>query len=346
MFIYLLERSSNLLYSKLLDRSSNYSIERNVVSRITLREVAKHVGVSRQTVSNVLNDNPGMKAVTRAKVMDAIATLGYTPDLSARNLRTRRTATVASIIPDLTNPFYPAFERGIQDVLENAGYNLIIFNTDGILERERKSLQWMLERRVDGAIVVFFHLSSKELKKLDAASIAVVRLEAKRPQRNTSSFDNLFVDNEAAAFETTQYLLLEKGHKRIAFIGSQFGPGRERELGYRRALQEREIEINKSLVVQADFTVSGGERAMAQLLTLAQRPTAVFAANDLMAFGAMSRARTQGLRIPDDVAVVGFDDLPAAQLVTPTLTTVTQFNEEMGKRAAELLLNRLNGSSP
>lgn len=295
-------------------------------------------------MSNVLNDNDGMNQVTRENVRKAIAELGYIPDLSARTLRTRRTLTIASIIPDITNPFYPVLARGIQDVLEEAGYNLIIFNTDGMLERERKSLEWMLERRVDGAIVVYFHLSSRELKKLSETNTAVVRLVAKLPRRNTTSFDNLFVDNEAAAYEASAYLL-GKGHKQIAFIGSKVGPGRERELGYRRALQEQGIEPSDDLVLHTDFTVEGGKKAMEQFLDLPLRPTAVFAANDLIAFGVMSQARVSRLRVPQDIAVVGFDNLPAAQLVTPMLTTVNLFNEETGKRAAELLLERLKGQA-
>ena len=311
--------------------------------RTTQSDVARLARVSQATVSLVVNNSSlALPPETRSRVLEAIDELRYLPDSAARSLRTRRTMTIASVIPDITNPFYPAFERGIQQVAEANGYDHFVYSTDGVRERERKSLRSLLQRGVDGAVVVLFHLSARELGELLEADLALVRLEPRRPKDSDSPIDNLYIDNEAAAHRATSYLL-GRGHRRIALIGSKAGPGRERSLGYRRALSEAGVPVDERLVREADFTLQGGVRAMQELLEIDPAPSAVFAQNDLMAMGASQVAKARGLRIPEDLAVVGFDDQPAAALVTPTLTTVTQFNENLGARAAQMLFERLSG---
>jgi LacI family transcriptional regulator len=313
----------------------------------TQADVARRAGVSQATVSYVLNNNSSIAVPpeTRQRINDAIAELGYIPDRAARSLRTRKTYTIAGVIPDITNPFYPAFERGIQDLADQHGYDLIMYNTDESAEKERKCLRSVQQGRVDGVIAVLFHLSATDLLPLLEKGIAVVRLEATPKRAGAAPLDNLYVDNIAAARSAVAYLI-GKGHTRIGMITGRRGPGRNRLLGYQQALAERHIALDAQLIRSGDFNVAGGHQSMRQLLALTPRPTAVFAANDLMAMGAMSAIRTAGLRVPDDVAVVGFDDIPAAELVTPPLTTVTQFQEQLGRRAAELLLERFGGGAP
>ena len=313
----------------------------------TQADVARRAGVSQATVSYVLNNNTviAVPADTRQRIQDAVRELGYIPDRAARSLRTRKTYTLAGIIPDITNPFYPAFERGIQDLADQHGYDLIMYNTDGSAAKERKSLRSVQQGQVDGLIAVLFHLNAQDLLPLLDMNIAVVRLEATPKRAGAAPIDNLYVDNIAAAQRAVEYLI-GKGHRRIGMLAGQRGPGENRVLGYRSALDAQQLPINSDLIRSSDFTVFGGSQSMRELLALPERPTAVFAANDLMAMGAMNAIRAAGLRIPQDIAVIGFDNIPAAELVSPALTTVTQFQEQLGRRAAQMLLERFDGSAP
>jgi LacI family transcriptional regulator len=281
---------------------------------------------------------------TRQRVQEAMDELGYVPDSSARRLRTGKTFTLASVIPDIGNPFYPQFERGIQDAAEANGYDVMIYNTDGVADKERACLRSLLHGRVDGVIAVFFHLNARDLRPLVERNIAVVRLENRPQEMGELPIDNLFVDNAAAAHTAVAHLI-ERGHRRIGIIAGQTGPRGVRVRGYREALRQAGITSDDALIQTGDtFNEAGGYEGMRRLLALPVRPTAVFAANDLMAMGALMALREAGLRVPHDMAVVGFDDIPAAKLVTPPLTTISQFQENLGRRAAEMLLERLTGA--
>jgi len=315
----------------------------------TQADVARLAGVSQALVSYVLNDNSviSISAETRQRILDAIDELKYVPNGTARSLRTRKTYTIAGIIPDITNPFYPAFERSIQQSVESHGYDLIVYNTGGDAEKEQRCLRSVQQGRVDGVIAVFFHLTARDLVALLERDIAVVRLEAKKKEgsKYDLSLDNLYVDNVAAARAAVDYLI-SCGHTRIGMLGGLHGPGQARLLGYRQALAEHRIPVDESLILDGGFKEDGGYRAMRELLGLSPRPTAVFAANDMMAMGALLAVREAGLVIPRDVALVGFDDTPSTRMVTPPLTTVTQFQQNLGRRAAEMLFERLQGKAP
>lgn len=315
----------------------------------TQADVARLANVSQATVSYVLNESSAVSVPeeTRRRVLGAIEELGYVPDGAARSLRTRKTYTIACVIPDITNPFYPAFERGIQGVAEARGYDLIVYNTDGVAEKERKCLRSLQRGRIDGCVGVFFHLKVGDLAELLERDVAVVRLEAEKKGLGGLSLplDSLYVDNVAAARAAVGHLI-GRGHTRIGVLSAEQGPGRVRVLGYRRALEDGGITPNEDLVRDGDFSEGGGHGAMQELLALSPRPTAVFAANDVMAMGALTALREAGLNVPDDVALVGFDDTPSTRLVTPPLTTVTQFQERLGRRAAEMIFERLDGTAP
>jgi LacI family transcriptional regulator len=309
----------------------------------TQADVAKLAGVSRPMVSYVLNNSSPISIPdeTRQRIMQAVETLGYVPDRTAQSLRMRKSFTLASIIPDITNPFYPSFERGIQDIARNNNYDLVVYNTDGHPEQERKSLQWVQQGRVDGVITTLFYSSLSDLIPLLERQIHVVRMGVGAIDLHEQPIDNLYVDNVAAAQAAVDYLV-ERGHTRIGMIAGQETPPRETRVhGYKNALTKHNIPANNLLVRSTDFTEEGGYDAMHELLKLPSRPTAVFAANDLMAIGAMMALREAGLRIPQDMAVIGFDDIPAARLVNPSLTTIAQFPENLGRRAAEMLFERL-----
>lgn len=317
--------------------------------RPTQADVARLAGVSQPVVSYVLSGDPDAPVApeTRERVLAAIAQLRYVPDRTARSLRNRRTSTVAGIIPDITNPFYPAFERGVQDIAEAAGYDLVTWNTDGVGDKERKALRAARESRVAGLIVTPFHLDLDDLLPLAEDGIAVV-VNGEVPYDPTpAGIDVVGIDNAAAAAGAVAYLI-ERGHTRIGMIAGEEGtPPREgRVRGYEQALRAHALPLDAVLIRHGDFAEAGGYHAAGELLKLPDRPTAVFAANDLMAMGAMIRFREEGVRVPEDIAIVGYDDIPAARLVHPPLTTVAQYPERIGRRAAELVVERLEGRAP
>ena len=313
----------------------------------TQSDVARLAGVSQATVSYIFNDTPAIRIPeeTRQRILAAIAELGYVPDRAARSLRTRKTHTLACIIPDITNPFYPAFLRGIQDVTDGQDYDVLTYNTDGDPEKEARCLRSVQQGRVDGIIAVLFHQTAIQLHEILERGIAVVRLESGRKEAGSWPIDNIYVDNVAAARAVVTHLI-EGGHERIAVIVGRRGPRPARVLGYLQALTEHGIVPDDRLVREGGFQEHEGQVAMRELLSFASPPTAVFAVNDLMAIGALRAIRHAGLRVPDDVAVAGFDDIPAAQIVSPSLTTIAQHPERLGCRAAEMLFERLRGEAP
>lgn len=297
-------------------------------------------------VSYVLNGKTilAVPDETRQRILHAIETLGYVPDRRAQSLRTRKTYTIACVIPDITNPFYPAFARGIQDVAEAHGYDCISYNTDGVAEREWKCLRSLQRGHVDGVIATLFHLKLQDMQPLWDHGIAIVRFEARRPRPIGAPLDVVYLDNQAAARAMVSYLL-DRGHARVGMIAGDQGPRGARVRGYRDALAGRGIPIDETMIVGSDFNEEGGYQAMTTLLAREPRPTAIFAANDLIALGALVAAREAGLRVPRDIALAGFDDIPATQLVSPALTTVSQTAHAIGRRAAAMVLERLNGAA-
>lgn len=311
--------------------------------------MARLANVSQALVSYVLNDSPTISVPegTRRRILDAIEELGYVPNGMARGLRTQKTRAIAGVIPDITNPFYPAFEKGVQDVAESNGYDLLVYNTGGVAERERRCLRSLQQGRVDGVVAVFFHTRAGDLASLLERGVSIVRLEATGDgaKGRDLPLDSLYVDNVAAARAAVDHLI-GRGHEKIGLLSGEPGPGQPRTLGYLRALEESGVSPGEGLIQTDDFSQDGGYRAMRRLLETSPRPTAVFATNDVMAMGALIAIREAGLRIPGDVALAGFDDTPSTRLVTPPLTTVTQFQENLGRRAAGMLLERLEGKAP
>jgi len=284
-----------------------------------------------------------LPSLTRERVQAAATALGYVPNRSAQRLRAKRTWTIACVLPDISNPYYPALEQGVQEVAAAAGYDVIAVHTDGTPEQEKRLLGWGRERRVDGLVGVFFTLSGLELGVLAENNLAVLRVEARRKSETVLPLDNIYVDNRRAAKEATEHLI-RRGHRRIAMLSVNGGPGPERAAGYAFAMAEAGLPAEMEL--QASFTPEAGSAGMSSLLAGTVRPTAVFAANDLMALGAMMTLRERGLQVPGDVAVMGFDDIEAARWVTPALTTVNQFQRALGRVSAEMLLQRLAGLPP
>lgn len=314
--------------------------------RITQREVAKKAGVAQATVSLVLNGGRDkVSADTAERIEAAVADLGYQPNRFAQALRTQRTHVIACVVPDLANPFYPSLVVAVQRVARASGYEVITIDTEGQLANERQVVAAAQQGRFDGVVGVFFNLGVKELSPLGKAGVPVVRIEVSRKAGGPLPIDDLFIDNEAAARALTQHLL-DLGHRAIAMIAAPGGPQQVRLNGYLLAMAAMGAE---PVVLEADhFTVEGGRTATDTLLADGRQVSAIIAANDLMAIGVMQSLISHGVSIPGEISVAGFDDILASALVTPALTTVAQFQDRLGARAAERLLARLvsNRSDP
>lgn len=313
----------------------------------TQADVARLAGVSQTTVSYILNrKDSNIPEETRQRVLAAIQELGYTPNRAARTLRTSKTHTIACIIPEITNPFFYPVVRGIQDVAEIHEYDLMIYNSDSIEKKERQLVRSVQKARADGLIGMFVHLTAEDLRPLLAQGVVVTKSELGPVAYGDLPIDTIYVDNIAASSAAVGHLI-ERGHRRIGMLGGASATPRDfRIRGYRQALAERDIAYDETLVVGGDFTLESGYEKMGELLALKDRPTAVFAANDLMAIGAMQAIMDAGLSIPRDIAVMGFDNIPSAQLITPRLSTVEHFPQLLGERAATLLFERLEGDAP
>lgn len=308
---------------------------------VTIFEVARHAGVSITTVSHALSGNRPVAEATRARIERAVRELDYRPNAFARGLRTERSHMVALIIPDITNPYYPTLARGMQDALLPGGYQIFVCSTDGRREQERNFLADSLHRRVDGIALAAFATTERMLAPVLRASIPVVSFGS---AIHHGKVDCVRTDDLAGSKEATEYLI-DRGYEPIGMIGGPAGtsPSDHRLEGHRTALRKARIRFDPRLVAIGDFTRAGGAGAMKELLSRKVRLRAAFCANDLMAIGAMDAIREARLRIPRDIALVGYDDIEAAALVTPDLTTVLNPAYEMGHACGRLLLERMSG---
>jgi LacI family transcriptional regulator len=309
---------------------------------VTIADVAERAGVSKTTVSHVLSGKRPVAAATRERIEQVIEEMGFRPNALARSLRMQRTHMVALIIPDITNPYYPVLARGLQDALVEEGYHIFLCNTDSKQDQEMAFIADAVQRQVDGIVLSSLHNMSQKLQEYIEDDVTFVSLG---PSIDLPQVDKVSTDDAAGAKEATRYLI-QRGHRRIGMIGGMPGltPSQNRLRGYCEALEEAYIPFDPELLAEGNFMRPGGACAMRALMELPERPTAVFCANDVMAIGAMDVARALGIAIPDGVAIVGYDDIEAASLVAPALTTVVNPGYEMGKAAGQLLMERMQGS--
>lgn len=308
----------------------------------TLHGVARAAGVSIATVSATINKTAYVSPTLQERVRKAIAEVGYHPDAIARSLKTRTTKTLGLIIPDISNAFFAPVIRGIGDVAHARGYTLILCNSDELLEKERAYVQLLRTRRVDGVIMAPVG-GAEDYGDLEAvAGAPVVFIDRRVPARA----DVVVADNVQGACDVVRYLV-GLGHRRIGEIAGppKLSTSEERLAGYRNALQEAGLRPDPTLLKVGYSRLEGGYQAAQALLTMANRPTAIFASNHVMTIGLMRAIAEHGLRCPQDISVACFDDFDWASVFHPRLTTVAQPTYEMGSRAAEYLLARLMGSS-
>jgi LacI family transcriptional regulator len=306
----------------------------------TIRDVAARAGVSTATVSYALNQPERVNPALRARVEEAARALDYFPDRAARTLRTRRSDLISLIVPDVANHFYAAMARGVHDAIKPRNLHVILSNTDAVAQEERYFLRAMAAQRAAGAIVVPFQLDPEALRRACPPGTPVVVCGAPEVSGDLPS---VYTDDEGGAREAVAYLL-SSGHRRVAYLGGlpHTPPTTRRYRGYLQAHTGAGVTPDPALCISGDFHRADGEAAMERLL--AGPPfDALFAVNDLVAIGAMRMARRHGLRIPDDVAIVGLDDIDEAEIVEPPLTTIRQPSYESGHTAGELLLDLLDG---
>ena len=304
--------------------------------KVTIRDVAREAGVSVATVSRVLNDSGPVSEVTRRRIREVASRMRYVPDSAARSLITRRSTTLGVLLPDLYGEFFSEVIRGIDQSAQRSGYHLLVsgsHNDKGEIEAALRAMRG----RVDGLIVMSPDIDSAALVANLPASSPVVLLNC---MVEGDDFDSLTIDNYGGAHAMVRHLFAS-GHQRIAFIkgAERNHDAAERLRGYRAAHQEAGVRANGALELDGDFTESGGHDAARRMLSMQSRPTAVFAANDSMAIGALSAFRDAGVRVPDDIAVVGFDDIPIARYMSPPLTSVRVSISEMGAQAVRMLLH-------
>jgi LacI family transcriptional regulator len=310
---------------------------------VTIQDVARTAGVSVSTVSRVLNDKDDVAPDTYQKVRDVIQELNYTSNLAARSMRSRRTGVIGLIMPDLIDPFSIQVMRGVNRAIAELDYDLIAYTSGSIkknstAEREQYYVSLLNGSITDGLIVVTPAATSFST----AAPVVAVD-----PNNECPECLAIIATNHAGALAAMEHLIA-LGHRRIGFIGGRadLQCAQQRQQGYLDALRQARIPVDQQLIAVGDFTTETGRECARLLLSIPEPPTAIFAANDQSAIGAIEAAREMELHVPDDLSVVGFDNIPEAAYFNPALTTVDQFIDQMGYTATEMLLDMLQGKPP
>ncbi len=311
-----------------------------------MRDVARAANVSQSTVSRILNPNSAKSKVpiseeTIEKVLAVVKELGYQPNQYARSLRGQKNHVIAMLIGDIGNPFYHPMVRAVQDVAFQYHYSVMVANSDHLREKEMLFCESLLRRPVDGAIIVPWHMTDDDLRNLiDRTGMAVSVLGS---HMQLPGVDIVYADDTKASYDVVQWLIEQRGHQRIAMIcaNQEFHVIKRRQGAFRQAMADAGLTVPSEYVVEGDWSFESGRQAIATLLALHEPPTAVFAANDSIAIGALDAAEKMNYRVPEDIAIIGFDDIPAASWVRPQLSTVAQYPDQMGTLLANALFDRI-----
>ncbi|MFE4814757.1 LacI family DNA-binding transcriptional regulator [Peribacillus simplex] len=308
--------------------------------RVTLQEVAKHAGVSTSTASLIVRNNPRISEATRKKVLKSMHELGYVYDRIAANLRSQSSDTVGIIITDISNTFFSEFLIGVHDALDEVGYTVLLGTTFDSVAKQDHLLSTMMEHRVGGLILCPVSESSQDtIERLNAIDTPMVLAVRELPGVNS---DYVGIDYPEGARIAVDHLL-GKGHKRIALLGGikESSTWIERMEGYREALSRAGLEVDESLVIDSAPTREGGLEAVLKVLENPNPPTAIFCFSDLIAFGVMQGLMMKGYTPGKDIDIVGFDNVPVAEIYHPPLTTISSFPRRIGKEAANLLYQQM-----
>lgn len=308
---------------------------------MNIKDVAKIAGVSTSTVSLVLNKKSGVSEKTRLRVQSVAEKLNYIPSDVARSLVTRKTKSVGLLVPNIAEIYFGTLARTIQDALNIGGYTLILCNSDNRYDKERDCLDFLIEKNVEGIIMV--PRGNGNIDKIMSIRVPVVFIDSYMENVDISYVG---VNNEQAGYNATEHLI-KFGHRRIACITGPIGfnSSEERILGYKRALEDAGIEFNNLFLKYTDWTVEGGFQATKEIFSLARKPTAVFVTGDTCAIGVFEALYGEGYSIPDDVSVVGFDDMKFSPFLKVPLTTVRQPISQLGNCAVGLLFEKINSEN-
>jgi DNA-binding LacI/PurR family transcriptional regulator len=308
---------------------------------VSIKDIAKEAGVTPGTVSRALRDSPRVNPKTKKRIQHLADEMGYAPDAQARSLVTGRTQTIGVVVTTMTDPFIGGIVQAIESAAHDLGYTVILASSNDIPEREIASVKMLQSRRVDAVIVASSRVGALYQERLEQLMVPVVLINslAEHSGQHTISVS---VDNHHGGRQATDHLI-QKGHRHIAYVAAPAdrSDSVERMAGYRDALAEAGAAYDPSLVVQGTGRAGGGQRALPTLLSLDDAPTAVFCYNDMTAIGLIDAAHKAGLSLPQDLAIVGFDDIAFSQLANPPLTTIAQPVARLGKVAMEMVLELL-----
>lgn len=312
----------------------------------SIRDVAKTAEVSVTTVSRVLNDSSAVNEETRQRVQNAIIKLGYKPNPSARALRTNKTGLIALIIPEIDNPYFSTIARGVQDVARKAKLQVVLCNSEGKESMELDYIHMLPNKQVDGFIITppglnFNPKSDKYLQQLTEKGFPFVSI-GRRVDVPETMFDIVTTDTSIGTQEAMRHLM-ENGHTRIAYFGGPANVAKTRLNTYKKALTSRGLFVEEKFIFETELTLESGYKLCKKMLKFKNRPTAIFAVNDMVAIGALIALQESGVKIPEEISIVGFDDIPLATIIRPNLTTVVQPQYDLGRLAAERLIGRLSG---
>ena len=306
------------------------------MKQISIKDVARAAKVSHPTVSRALRHSPLVNPETAERIRQIASRMGYWPNAVARGLVTKKTGTIGVVVTNIADPFIGEVVSGIEDVANDHGYSVFLANSNADPAREIKVVQSFHQRRVDGILVAASRVGALYVPLLSQLKVPIVLINNQHPDEFVHS---VIIDNVTASIKAVQHLI-QLGHQRIAYMGDQFGfhSDTERFAGYRQALALADLPFLPELVVHGDGKPEGGGQAMEKLLALPELPTAVFCYNDMSALGALKQIRAHGLRVPENISLVGFDDLFIVSYIDPPLTTVRQPKQPMGRLAMEILL--------
>lgn len=310
--------------------------------KITIKEIAKEAGVSIATVSMILNNKDhSITNATRMRVLEIVKKHNYIPNAMAGSLVTQKTHLVGLILPDITNPFFPGIARGAEDKANESGYSIIFCNSDDKLEVEEKYIETLTKKMADGIIIAHSSNSEKMSEILERCKVPIILIDRDFYSENIRG--KVLVDNLEGAHKGVSHLI-NKGYKKIAFLSGSLKTktAKDRLDGYKLALKESNIKYDENLVKFGEYKIEWGRNGVKELLNENKLIDAIFCGNDLIAIGAMKELKEKGYIIPNDIGVMGFDDIYLAGLVEPSLTTIRQPNYNMGYKAMELLLDNIN----
>jgi len=315
--------------------------------KITINDIAKMANVSKGTVSRVINNKPeGVSEETRRRILKIIDEVGYVPNSNARSITVSETKTIGLIIPDVSNPFFAELARGVEDCSSKYGYTVFLCNSDMSLEKQKDYLNALLEKRVDGIILNTsgdFN-DPKFRDKFYKINIPVVLID--RKTEDLERYKGVFIDNVEAGYMATKYLI-SGGNENIAYLGGTCGidTSMKRLRGYDKAINEAGIRLNPDYIIFGDYTIKSGYERTLSLMKKHGEIQAIFAGSDIIAIGAIKALKDMNLSVPDEVEVVGIDNISISNLVSPSLTTVAQPIYEIGYKASEKLINFINNKS-